>query len=234
MKTDPIWYFDATGNVLHDIPKYGKPFLYSIVAHDSNLNKIIPIAEFITTGHNQDNISSFLFHIKNHIKTPTKSLLPSIVVTDFSYALLNSVCETFNLRDLGDYIYYTFEILNNPNDQKRKELTILYLCSTHFLKMTLKRATKIFKKEKTPKVIQDIFKLTFTLFQNATTLVELFEIFEHFFNIFMKQKFDSTVKESITILNKKLVMRNISIQNIDLEAIDLPEYVYLKEEKVFI
>jgi hypothetical protein len=185
-KLNSIWYFDATGNVLRDVPNKGKPFLYSLVAHDTKLKKIIPIAEFVTTAHNQDNISSFLFNIGNHFKSNLNSWLPSIVVTDFSYALINSVCSAFNHCDLGQYISNTFEYLKNPQDQTLRDSiqTIMYLCSAHFLKMTIRTAKKIFKKEKTHKVIQDVFKFSFSLFQNGTTWAS-FSSYSNTFTIYL-------------------------------------------------
>jgi hypothetical protein len=229
-KVHPIWYFDATGGVIRETVDQRQPFLYSLVAHDTKKNKMIPIAEFITTAHNQDNISGFLFHISNYFKTNFSSWLPSVIVTDFSYALINSVCLTFNRCDLGQYISNTYECLKNPRDKALRGSiqTVMYLCSAHFLKMTIKRARKIFKKEKTNKVVQDVFLFTFSLFQNSTTMSEIFELFKHFYNIFMKPNYDLSILNSINYLDKKMVLRNLSKEEITLENSDKNE----EEEKI--
>ena len=67
MNFNPIWHFDATGSVIESIKQQGQPLLYSIDFHDKQQNFIFPVAEFITTGHDADNISEFLTTIKNEI-----------------------------------------------------------------------------------------------------------------------------------------------------------------------
>ncbi len=59
-----IIFFDATGGILKNIKKQKPPFFYSMVVHDDVNNKIIPIAEFMTTSHTQTNISKYLLSIK--------------------------------------------------------------------------------------------------------------------------------------------------------------------------
>lgn len=50
-QNNSIWFFDASGNIVKTHKNVSQnPFLYSIVAHDSNLKQNIPIAEFLTKG----------------------------------------------------------------------------------------------------------------------------------------------------------------------------------------
>lgn len=57
---NPVWHFDATGSVIQDIIGESKPLLYSMVCHDTETKTIIPIFEFVTTSHSQDNLANFL------------------------------------------------------------------------------------------------------------------------------------------------------------------------------
>ena len=48
-KKNAIFYFDATGGILKNIPGQKRPYLYSLVCHDKGKKLIIPVADFITT-----------------------------------------------------------------------------------------------------------------------------------------------------------------------------------------
>jgi hypothetical protein len=58
---------------------------------NAELGKLIPIAEFLTTRHHQDNIASYLFNLKRFMVYGGQSLKPKIKVVDCSMALINSV-----------------------------------------------------------------------------------------------------------------------------------------------
>jgi hypothetical protein len=60
LKKNPVWNFDATGSVIVLISGQKKPLLYSLVMHDTDQHKILPVAEFVTTLHDAENISEYL------------------------------------------------------------------------------------------------------------------------------------------------------------------------------
>ena len=132
----PILYYDATGSILKDVNRQKKPFLYSLVMHDSENEKIIPFAELMTTSHLQSNITKYLLSIKNKFDE-NDILLPKIIVTDFSWALINSVCIIFNNCPVGEYLNWCYEKLIGINhfENQKKSMVMPYLCSTHFLKL---------------------------------------------------------------------------------------------------
>jgi hypothetical protein len=77
-----------------------KPFLYSIVDHDLNKKIIYPISEFFTTANDAKSIASYFADIKLEFikKIPRCELFQfaPIIVTDFSWGLINAIMETFN------------------------------------------------------------------------------------------------------------------------------------------
>jgi hypothetical protein len=84
---------------------------------------ILPVAEFFTTNHGSTNISSFLNDIRELVQlnvaySPKKKIrldehfLPRIVVTDFSWALIDSVMKSLNNSDMNRYLIYCFAVLN--------------------------------------------------------------------------------------------------------------------------
>ena len=68
----------------------------------------MPIAEFITTAHDGNNIASYLFQIK-HILLNNKLNISPIVVVDFSRALINALLEVFNRSSLDEYLKWAFD-----------------------------------------------------------------------------------------------------------------------------
>jgi hypothetical protein len=66
------------------------------VSHDKDNQVIFPIAEFLTTAHDSLTISKYLLSIKHHLKESDYESTVRIVVTDFSWALMNSVINIFN------------------------------------------------------------------------------------------------------------------------------------------
>ena len=126
----------------------------------------------MSTSQTQSAISENLFRIKNHIElnlTNAAFFIAPIIVTDFSWALINSVVLVFNKCSISQYLDYCFSLIFD----KKKSAAIssllsvrIYLCSTHFLKLIIKRA----KKTKCDKEHTIFFIFCFTLLQNACTI----------------------------------------------------------------
>ena len=60
-----------------------------MVSHDTINKQIIPIFEFLTTSHNQTNISKNLISARNFLEksmSKNKFIVAPIIVTDFSWA----------------------------------------------------------------------------------------------------------------------------------------------------
>ena len=192
----PIWHLDATGNILKTIHGQKKPYFYSMVSHDINNKKIIPLAEFITTAHDSDNISKFLVSIKNNfsnsLNLKKREAVAPIIVTDNSAALIKSVCETFNHCSITNYINWTFDILINKNENdsiKSCMKTYLILCQSHFFKNIVKKCDDITNGEKNFD-IKKLFLFCFTLLQNSRLMEEFNEIFRSYYFIFNQEFMD--------------------------------------------
>lgn len=122
----PIIFFDSTGSIHKDIPDQKKPFLYSLVFHDTIKHKILPLAEFISTAHDQITIGKYLSSIKS-ILEQNKVAQPKIIVTDMSWALINSVLLIFNNCNILNYLNYCYLILT----QNKQELNQIIKVKTN-------------------------------------------------------------------------------------------------------
>ena len=117
MEKFPIWHIDATGGIIKNIQGQPKPFLYSIVCHDKEKQLIFPICEFFTTANTAKSISSYFADFKLELlkKVPKSKLFQfaPLIVTDFSWGLINAVMQTFNNCSTNIYINWCFDILLN-------------------------------------------------------------------------------------------------------------------------
>ena len=83
--------------------------------HDSNEKQILPLAEFVSCSQNQTWVCKNVFFIKEilkqNIRNKNKYVLAPIIVTDFSFALINAIQISFNRSSLLQYLKWTFDIL---------------------------------------------------------------------------------------------------------------------------
>jgi hypothetical protein len=144
---NPVWYFDATGSIIQDIPGEKKPLLYSMVCHDTDTNSIIPVFEFVTTSHSEDNLAKYLsiMRRKLHREIPSSRFYPiaPIVVMDFSWASINAVCDGFNMCNISQYIRWAYDVIFKESETISAINVLIYLCSTHMLKSTVDKVKKI-------------------------------------------------------------------------------------------
>ena len=191
-ESNPIWYFDATGSIIKKVRNQIMPFLYSIVMHDKKNKSIIPVAEFISSCQNETWISHNLYFIKSiflhNIIEKNKFKLAPLMVTDFCFALINSIHSAFNGCSLLQYLVWTHDYLMKKRlDLKNHILVRTYLCSTHFLKSLSVKAKKILSKHKEKEVCSNIlrtFLLSFTLLQNSTNVKEFDDNLKDLFYVF--------------------------------------------------
>ena len=218
-----MWYFDATGKIIRNVGNTCT-YLYSIVMHDDVNRKIIPAAEFCTNSHNVSNISKYLLVIKREM-----NVAPFIVV-DESWALINSIMNTFNGCSALAYINWTWDVIHNQFvfnvDLHLTIKTRLFLCHTHFFKNIIRKTNKVIKdkRPKNSRLIKTVFQYTFTLLQNSVTLDEFTGYLELCFIIFSSV---TCPEDSIHQVNTLIDKRNLKI----LSEIHDPQILNLETEK---
>ena len=220
-KKNPLWFFDATGSILQQ-KKYQKlPYLYSIVVFDTELGIIAPVAEFISSAHDQNTIAFFLFRIllyfKSEVSLKCAFQYAPVIVVDFSWALINAVNQVFNNSDSAQYIQFCYTALFDEENKaivSRSIHTRIYICSTHFFKIIIKRTKRIECNED----LKTFFVLCFTLLQNSITVKEFKEFLMHIFIVFNAKLNTNLVKESYDFLKMAIACRE-SLSDIDDEAL---------------
>ena len=93
--------------------------------------------------------------------------IASVIVTDFSWALINSVMHQMNRCNIVNYLNWSFEIIYKNNIDftfLRIMRTKLFICCTHMLRNIVKSSELLEKDAKVAKC----FKFSFALLQNTT------------------------------------------------------------------
>ena len=140
VKKPTILHFDCTGSVVKKIPNQKAVYYYTLLHADSN----IPVFEFISTCHTSrwitNMLNTFLTDVRKCRKQTAK---PSVIVTDFSYALMNAVLGAFNDMTLPVYLRWTYKLLTSPDHSKRvKSTTFLCICKAHMMKALSMKLSK--------------------------------------------------------------------------------------------
>ena len=126
---------------------------------------------------------------------------------DFSWCNINSINSVFNGLSIIQYLNLTYDFLyehkNDPQNILNIVKSMVYICSTHFLKIIIKRLNNEKEKFQKSSMFQSKVKTCiffFTLLQNSTT-IEQFNIFlEHLYNIFMSKTKSLKTLNSLQIL----------------------------------
>ena len=180
-----------------------------MVSHDREKRQIIPISEFVSTGHTSLDISKYLQSI-NHLLENYKLSFAPLVVTDFSYSLINAVMDSVNKCSLVHYLNWCFDIFFKYREEKtlrRVMKTRLILCSTHFLKSLIKKVKNIEKKNSS---IARTFILCFSLLQNSVTAKEFNENLMYIHDIFNEKSQTYRFADSYDKLKNLLKQREIN------------------------
>ncbi|RNA42856.1 hypothetical protein BpHYR1_013362 [Brachionus plicatilis] len=140
-----------------------KTLIYSIAIHDTLNNKCLSIADFFTNSNSNVSIYTYLYFFKP----------PKAIVSDFSWANITALMKAVNNLDIIDYLCLVFHVIVDKQLFALSGIkSIIYFCSTHFLKNIqddARNALKIMNGEKAKK-IYNLFIGAFCLLQNSICL----------------------------------------------------------------
>ena len=199
--------------------------------HDKKNNFICPIAEFFSTGHDSKIIASYFLLIKDELErymSKRSFQCAPIIVTDFSWGLINAVMRTFNNCSFEIYINWCADLLINKNIWNIHQMpTIHVLCYSHFIKMTAKKIKKInkFNARKNNQKLHTVAMYACAILQKSQSIEDFSKNLKYCFNIFYT-KYDSDVKfASLKAIKEKII--NGSFDN----DFDFKESLKIEEKK---
>jgi hypothetical protein len=204
--------------------------------HDCNINKCISLFDFVTTSHTVVSISKFLISLKHKLAFfDKKGEYPQAIVVDFSWTLIDSILEVFNMCDFNQYIYYAYKSIVEDEKFifKQRIKTVIILCSTHFLRMIVRRVKH--KNIKTSSTCLHLFYICVTMLQNSKTYTEFMRNLRDTFIVFNTEKkspiFDNICNSLQIELNNRKFKQWLPEQSDDIrdESIENEEEFHLIE-----
>lgn len=124
--------------------------LYSVCCHDAERNKVIPIADFFTTGQTTSTILNYLEKIKDtfvkysHNNVEYKS--PSIFVTDEAWPNINAALKSFNNSNAEIYLSWAFQLMVEKIQNAEFVMpTVIQICCFHYLRNLVKKVDDVLK-----------------------------------------------------------------------------------------
>ena len=146
-----ILYIDATGRVTENVKGCNRILYYvAAIRHPFGKSPPIPIAEYITTSHDQYSIRQFLMaiHEKEYRRNKANIANPWLVMTDYSWAILLACMKEFCYSSLEEYLNRTFRIIIDKANKEDLEKTIIHICLAHVMNMNRRECMKIFKNDR--------------------------------------------------------------------------------------
>ena len=150
-------FVDATGNISSSKGK-SRQFYYSGAFKSKKNNFTIPAFEFISSKHDIASLGSQMKFFARDLSLRANNSTPvKIVVTDFSFAIMNSVSLAFNDCSLLIYLDMIFKLIAK-GENAYNNLTILATCSTHSIKFIADKISAHFGKDKKRTVMLNFAK----------------------------------------------------------------------------
>ena len=175
-KKSLTFHLDATGSVVRKLEKSQDRILYYAlsVQHPESHVSPIPLAEMISSKQTNVEISHFLKQWLYDVKKVTNSeVTPSQVEVDYNWAMLHSVCNSFNKQTLEDYLATSWQVIHTPKSIKPPK-TIIHICSAHIMNRLSYKLSRKFRIDQLRKR-----KVMFIMarFVSCTALDELKQLF---------------------------------------------------------
>jgi hypothetical protein len=128
-----VMHLDATGSAIQNIKGEKIPYCYCFLMEDGSL----PVLEFLSTSHTLTCIRTQLesFSDKARLVNNGQTVTPRVIVTDFSFPLLQACTRAFNQFPLAVYLDEAFQVLRHQLSLRKIHLlTFLALCAAHMIK----------------------------------------------------------------------------------------------------
>ena len=128
-------HLDATGSVVRKIDKQQKAFLYYAltIRHQNTKTSALPLTKMLSSDHTNIEISHFLnkwlYYVKSVIH---KNFAPNHVEIDFSWAMIHSICQSFNHENLESYLIVCWEMYQSSSSVIYSR-TVIHICSAHIM-----------------------------------------------------------------------------------------------------
>lgn len=173
---------------------------------------MLPLFEFLSGAHDVFNISLPLLEYKHdfHKKFPNMEWPMEYAVTDFSYAILNAICSSWNSMKLIDYINCVYHTLSSNTPLTRattKISTFIHICCCHLPKKYSKDVKEHFPNLNNHQHI--ILKVIFAGMFGILDMKTLETLCTHFSKILLSKYVDDKVKDALQELARFMLSEQL-------------------------
>ena len=93
-------------------------------------------------------LKQWLYDVK---KVTNNEVTPNQIEVDYSWAMLHSVCNSFNKQTLEDYLNTSWQVIHTPKSTNPPK-TIIHICSAHIINRLSYELSHKFRIDKLQKV----------------------------------------------------------------------------------
>ena len=158
-------------------------YYYALILPGTQELGPLSILENFGSKHDVFSIKRFLELFFNNLRLLSKTKIIHKIETDMSLALLQSCSQVFNQLNLFDFIqiiYNTYE----KNVPLNKPMTMLHICSSHFIKTVCKKIQNCFPDKDTSKVERFLAKRLISEMVHCRNIEEATIPFTTFIQVF--------------------------------------------------
>ena len=131
-----VWHLNATGSIIRSAASNKSILNYALVMEGAKPGLApLPVAEMISSSHTIVTVTHFLSNAYHTIqKLTTTNAAPSVVVTDFSWTMIQAVLHAINHQDIVMFLRLSWKVLTGEIAWP-VTLTKIHMCCAHFLHM---------------------------------------------------------------------------------------------------
>lgn len=155
-------------------------------------NKIVPVCDLLTSQHDSRNLYSVFLNDMLFYYLKRKWPIFDVIVTDFSFAIITAICFGLNEITFYTYLQRIFRYLLGQSKDV-SDIIILRICCSPFVKMIMRKLTKLKVQKNCRKVIVELV----VILTGAKSLEDLKHLFGLFCIILLNKKKNKTVKDSL-------------------------------------
>jgi hypothetical protein len=175
-RTSCVLHIDATGSVVTMVNDQPKPLYYCALLSTAN-QSALPAFEFITCDNSATAIQSHFEVFNRHVRIVNngKPVFPPCVVTDFSWALINSCLTAFNRCSASTYVKRCYKLLTGSMPEARAaSFNVHTICIAHKFKVVANKPKQV-EQDKTKRKLGMV---CFSVLNRAQTLHEAARLYK--------------------------------------------------------
>ena len=179
-----IVHFDGTGGIVRKPRELQSKRIYNYDLVVRLRESILVIAELITSEHDQLSISTFFKYYRDFVEDHTPWPFFKIICTDWSWALMNSIFESWNNTNVTQYLHHLYDVCTTTTKFNRKWV-LLISCNSHFAKRIVKNMYEKFQIDKEEKTMKQFIMNSMSLMIISRDIKDIDEIFIDFVTVLL-------------------------------------------------